>query len=106
MSDPKLFDLPRAGFSPDEFCKRNSICRGTLYNRWNDDSPDADPVFGTGPRYMKLGSRRIITAEAEADWHRDREAATAAKLSGKSGSAGEPQTRLVRRSQPAQPAAE
>ena len=61
----------KAAFSVDEFCARNGICRVSLYNYW---------ARGIGPRCMKVGARRLITAEAEADWHRDREAAAAAAV--------------------------
>jgi len=72
----KFLDLPRTAFSIDEFCMRNGISRGTIYNYWK---------AGVGPRFMKVRSRRLISAEAEADWHREREAATAANSSGKPG---------------------
>jgi hypothetical protein len=57
---------PRAAFSIDEFCARNGICRASLYNYWHE---------GVGPQFMRVGSRRLISAEAEARWHREREEA-------------------------------
>jgi hypothetical protein len=59
----------KAAYSIDEFCARNGICRVSLYNYWRR---------GVGPRSFKVGSRRLITAEAERDWHRDREREAAA----------------------------
>ena len=61
----------KAAFTVGEFCARNRISRGSLYNYL---------ARGIGPRCMKVGARRLITAEAEADWHRDREAAAAAAV--------------------------
>jgi predicted DNA-binding transcriptional regulator AlpA len=55
----------KAAFSFDEFCRRNSISRRTLYNILEE---------GIGPRTIKLRGRRLISAEAERDWHREREA--------------------------------
>jgi hypothetical protein len=60
--------LQPAAFSIAEFCARNDLCRRSLYNYWE---------AGVGPRYFKVGARRLITAEAESDWHRQREAETA-----------------------------
>jgi hypothetical protein len=58
--------VQKAAFSVNEFCARNGICRVSLYNYWRR---------GVGPRFMKVGSRRLISAEAESDWHREREEA-------------------------------
>ena len=55
-------------FSVDEFCTAERICRATLYGLWKK---------GRGPRYYEIGNRRRITAQARADWHAEREAATA-----------------------------
>ena len=54
----------KAAFSPDEFSTRNGISRATLYNLWKR---------GDGPRFMRIGARRRITREAEADWQRHME---------------------------------
>lgn len=54
--------------SVDAFCERQGVCRATLYNLWK---------IGKGPRFMKAGSRRLITESAEADWEREMEAASA-----------------------------
>jgi len=56
--------LGRAAYSLDEFCTRNNISRRTLYNLWDQ---------GIGPRTIKLAGRRLISAEAEIAWHRERE---------------------------------
>jgi hypothetical protein len=51
------------------FCKKHDISPGSLYALWRR---------GEGPRFMRVGDRRIITHEAGADWRREREAATRA----------------------------
>jgi hypothetical protein len=51
-----------------QFCERNNMCKAHFYNLLK---------AGFGPRTMKVGSRRMITPEAEADWRREREAAAA-----------------------------
>jgi hypothetical protein len=62
--------MEKLGYSIDEFCTLHSICRGTLYNFWK---------AGVGPRWMQMqaGGRRLISAEAAAEWRREREAAVA-----------------------------
>jgi hypothetical protein len=51
-----------------EFCARNRVGRSALYKMWQD---------GTGPRRFQIGTGRsskvLISAEAGADWRRDRE---------------------------------
>ena len=47
--------------SIDAFCARNGISRGTFYNL---------AKVGRAPAVLKLGSRTVITEEAEADWKR------------------------------------
>jgi hypothetical protein len=57
-------------FSIDEFCARHGpISRAYYYKLKN---------AGLGPREIKLGARVLISAEAAADWRREREAASAA----------------------------
>lgn len=46
------------------FCQRNSVCRATLYNLWRR---------GEGPRWMQVGSRRLISREAATEWRREME---------------------------------
>jgi hypothetical protein len=58
----------RSAFTVDEFCADNRISRTALYALWQR---------GRGPRFFWNGTRRIITAEAGADWRRDMEAAAA-----------------------------
>ena len=55
-----------AAYTVDQFCAAHNICRTRLYALWGE---------GRGPRFMKNGTRRLITAEAAADWRRDMEAA-------------------------------
>lgn len=57
------------GYSIDEWCEKHRISRGTWYNLLKADE---------APRFLKIGSRIVITAEADATWCRDREAAAAA----------------------------
>ena len=52
-------------FSVDEFCRAHRISRGSLYNYW---------AAGIGPKFMKVGHRRLISAEAAAEWRRQCEA--------------------------------
>ncbi len=48
-------------YSVDEFCTAHRISRGLLYLLWQQRR---------GPRWMKIGSRRLISAEAAAEWRR------------------------------------
>jgi hypothetical protein len=50
-----------AAYTVDQFCAAHNICRTRLYALWGD---------GRGPRFMRNGSRRLISAEAAADWRR------------------------------------
>ena len=52
-------------YSVTVFCRRNNVGRSKLYELWNQ---------GLGPRYMMVGTRRLISAEAAADWRRQMEA--------------------------------
>lgn len=54
-------ELKRGANSVESFCRRHGISRAFLYLLWRR---------GEGPRYMQVGNRRLISAEAEADWHR------------------------------------
>ena len=60
-------DGDRDAYGVDEFCKRHGISRAYLYILWRRDE---------GPRFMQLGTRRLISREASADWRRARETAT------------------------------
>jgi hypothetical protein len=57
-----------AAFSVDEFLVRNRISRGLFYKKLKQ---------GRGPRIMKVGGRKLISADAERDWHRSLEAQAA-----------------------------
>jgi hypothetical protein len=54
----------RAAYTVNQFCEAHSICRTRLYALWTE---------GRGPRFMRNGARRLITAEAAADWRRQME---------------------------------
>jgi hypothetical protein len=69
MANNQVYETGKAAFSIDVFCLRNSISRRTFYNLLEQ---------GLGPRVMKLHGRVLVSAEAEADWHRAREEETAA----------------------------
>ena len=51
------------------FCQRNTISESTYH---------ALKRQGRGPREIKVGSRTLITEQAEADWRAEREAETRA----------------------------
>jgi hypothetical protein len=53
-----------ACFTVGEFCDAHRICRTRLYAFWNQ---------GRGPRYFLNGARRLISAEAAAEWRRQME---------------------------------
>ena len=57
--------MTKQAHSVNEFCEAHGICRGTLYNLWRS---------GDGPRFMQVRGRRLISAEAAADWRSDMEA--------------------------------
>jgi hypothetical protein len=57
-----------AAFTVDEFCDAHRISRTRLYAFWKE---------GRGPRYLVNGTRRLITAQAAADWTAEREAEAA-----------------------------
>jgi hypothetical protein len=59
--------LDRQGFTIDEFCEAHRISRALYYKLRR---------LGLGPREMVVLSRRIISAEAAAEWRRAREAAS------------------------------
>jgi predicted DNA-binding transcriptional regulator AlpA len=60
----------KAAFSISEFCRLHGICRASFYNAIKR---------GDAPRLMRVGSRRLVSAEAAADWRREREAAACEK---------------------------
>jgi len=69
----------KASLTIDEWCDLHSFCRQTFYN-----FADA----GIGPRTFKVGKCVRISAESNATWILEREAASAAA----SGKAGKPTT--------------
>ena len=58
--------IGRVVFSVDEFCVAHNISRAFLYKIWRD---------GKGPRAMSVGSRKLISYEAAAEWRRSCEVA-------------------------------
>jgi hypothetical protein len=54
----------------ESFCLSNAISQSKYFALKRE---------GRGPREIDLGDRIIITAEAEADWRKEREAETAAE---------------------------
>ena len=62
-------DGGRAAYTIAEFCEAHRISRSKLYQLFDE---------GHGPRTMNVGTRRLITEEAAADWRRAMEAATGA----------------------------
>ena len=59
---------PRAAFTIAEFCDAHRISRSKLYQLFD---------AGNGPRVMRIGTKVLITADAAADWRREREAEAA-----------------------------
>lgn len=53
-------------YTIDEFCGAHRISRAHYFNL---------KKLGLAPREMRAGARVIISAEAAADWRREREAA-------------------------------
>lgn len=54
----------RGGYTIKEFCERNGISPSFFFKLQK---------AGLGPRISQHLSRKIITPQAEADWHRDGE---------------------------------
>jgi hypothetical protein len=61
--------LPPLAYSIPEFCECHRISVSFYYELKRD---------GLAPREMVLGTRRVISAEAAADWRRERETNTTA----------------------------
>jgi predicted DNA-binding transcriptional regulator AlpA len=59
--------VERKAYTVDEFANAHGISRSMLYMLWNQN---------IGPRYMKIGSRRIISEESAHDWRQSREQAS------------------------------
>jgi transposase-like protein len=62
-------EVGRAAYTISEFCEAWRISRTQLYKQWRE---------GIGPRFMRNGTKIIITHEAAVVWSHEREAATAA----------------------------
>jgi hypothetical protein len=60
-------DAGRAAYTVNEFCDAHRISRSKLYELWS---------AGVGPRFIQVGTKKIITNEAAADWRRAGEAAS------------------------------
>ena len=58
-------DAERAAYTVNEFCDAHRISRSKLYELWS---------AGMGPRFIRVGTKKIITNEAAADWRRRGEA--------------------------------
>lgn len=56
-------------YTVDQFLAAHPISRAMLYKIWQQ---------GIGPRYMQVGSRRLISEEAAAEWRKSRERAVEA----------------------------
>jgi hypothetical protein len=52
--DPPAYTIP-------EFCTTHKVSRSMLYKMWAN---------GSGPRAKSVGVKKIITAEAAAEWRR------------------------------------
>lgn len=59
-------DTKRVAYTVSEFCDAHRISRSKLYQLWSTN---------LGPRFMQIGTKRIITTEAAANWRRAGEAA-------------------------------
>jgi len=58
----------RAALSVDAFCEKYGICRASFYNLLKT---------GRGPKVLKIGTRILISAEADDAWRAEREAPSA-----------------------------
>ena len=63
-----LENQSRGASSVTRFCKDHDISRAHFYNLFR---------AGCAPKTFKVGSRRLISDEAAADWRRQQEAETA-----------------------------
>jgi len=58
---------PVGAFGISTFCKRNDISRALYYKLEKQ---------GKAPRSFKAGRRKLITPEAEREWHKEMESAS------------------------------
>jgi hypothetical protein len=77
---------PRLALTIPEFCAAHRISEGFYYKLKKQHE---------GPREMRLGTRKVISLEAAAEWRREREAA---------GATAEAEAKAVARSSPMPPA--
>jgi hypothetical protein len=56
---PKADPIARAASTLDEFCASHGLSKPMLYKLWKQ---------GIGPKFMIIGSRRLISAESAAAW--------------------------------------
>jgi hypothetical protein len=54
-------DARRAAYTVSEFCDAHRISRSKLYQLWS---------ARLGPRFILIGTKKIITTEAAANWRR------------------------------------
>ena len=60
--------MQQSAFTVSEWCERNRISRSLFYIL---------DRRGEAPRTFRVGKRRLITAKADAEWIREREAESA-----------------------------
>ena len=63
----------RAAYTINEFCDAHRISRAKLYQLW---------AAGLGPRFIPVGTKKIISYEAAADWRAVGEAAVGKQHAG------------------------
>jgi hypothetical protein len=68
---PKSIPIPITDptYTVNEFCAAEKISRAQIYKEWRADR---------GQKYFLVGNHRRISAEARAEWRRQREAEAAA----------------------------
>lgn len=74
QNDSSAGSTPGASLTVKEFCRAERMSRSMLYRAWAD---------GWGPKFYRVGVSRRITHRARLEWQLQREAAAAAKPSGK-----------------------
>jgi hypothetical protein len=57
--------IPDPSLTVNQFCDAEKVSRAKLYQEWR---------AGRGPKYFLVGTHRRISAEARAEWRRQREA--------------------------------
>ena len=62
---PQPIPIPDQSLTINQFCAVEKISRAQLYKEWRANR---------GPRFFLVGSFRRISAEARAEWRRQREA--------------------------------